>query len=134
MFEELQLGAESQHRMMVAMRLNERLPAAPGLGKTVGAGSDEIGDVHDLLRKALRIGAMRDEIGKLVLERGGAGRLQSDHRSSGRNVLREAFQNILELPPRPIEKAPIVERPAAAERARRDGDDEAGRFEEPGSR
>src|SRR3546814_18329239 len=71
---------EADHCMMVAMRLHERAAALERLGEAFEMPRDEIGEMDDLLRQPLRLEARGKQAGQLVLEGGGAGRLQTDDR------------------------------------------------------
>ncbi len=73
--------------------------------------------------------SLGQELHQLVAEDGDAARLEADDRGPRRDLRAQDVEDLAQLALRQVEHAVVVERPAAAERARRDRHVEAGGLE-----
>ena len=93
---------------------------------------EELAQEKRLLRQTLRLLVLREQVSQLVAEHSEAARLEDDNRRSGLEMWPERVQDVAQLTLRPIEKAVVVQRPAAAQGTRRQHDVAAGSFEHLG--
>ena len=91
---------------------------------------EEVGEEDDLLAEALGGVFVREEVGELVLEHGGAAGLEADDRCAFADVVGEGGEDFAEVGLGLVEHAEVVERTAAAEVLAGDVDAKAGVFED----
>ena len=115
-----------------AVRLDERRAAGKERGEAVDPVGNEIGDIMHLGGQALRLLAIGEQVAQFVLERGCARRLERDHRRARFNLGTQHFERPFEPALRFVEEAPIVQRPAAAQRLRGNGNAKAAALEQLG--
>jgi len=118
--------AQLEDRLLVAMPVDDRLAVEPRQRDVIGFLRQELAQQERLAAQALRILILRKEIGQLVAEDGDAARLEPDDRRAGADVVPQGVEDLAELAPCEAEHAEVVERAAAAERLRGNGNVIAG--------
>src|SRR5699024_1340237 len=96
--------------------------------------AEELGEVEALAGEAPGVFIVRHQLQELVPEHGHAARLEPDDRRPRSDLVAESLEDPLEVAAGSREEAVVVERPAAAESGRGEGDLEPGGGEDPGGR
>ena len=127
--EHLLLGVDPEEGLLVTMPLNEGTAWQLRRDPELRLAREEIGQQHRAVSKRRRILRVGHQIVELVLEHGGAARLEDHDRKPFGQVRAHAVQDAIEVAARVVEHAEVVERPPAAEPVRRDDDLVAGGLE-----
>ena len=127
--EDRELGLEAEDRLVVAMAVDEGLAVEVGRSVAVAAG-EELAERLRLGREAAGVIVAVEEVRRLVAKDRDARRLEADDRRPGPDLVAELREDGLQEMLRLSQVAPVVERPATAQRALRDDDLAAGRLED----